>query len=121
MEVSLDSKIQNKKNKGKTKLSFKDIPVDFNKYFLSLTGFHPSSGCLWDNDLVKDRQPSISLFTNCKQSLRQGNVFTGVCLSTGDLCFGGEGLRRSPNQKSERYASYWNAFLSVLKILSWLT
>ena len=42
MESSLHFKLQHKKNKGKSRLSFKDIPAGFNKFFLFLAGFHPS-------------------------------------------------------------------------------
>ena len=69
----------------------------------------------------------MKFITGHKRSLVQGNVFTGVYLCTGggDLptrggLTGGGGdciqgaLGRPPrNQKSGRYASYWNAYLFI--------
>ena len=58
------------------------------------------------------------IFTTRKRSLGQSNIFTSVCLFTGDLHPGG--LGRPPLPKAEHYAirstsgwfaSYWNAFL----------
>ena len=37
-------------------------------------------------NLVATHILSDSIVTACKQSLGQGNIFTGVCLSTGGLC-----------------------------------
>ena len=82
---------------------------------------------------------SFTIITARKRSLGQGNIFTGVCLSTGGssswgvsvqdgLCPGGSISRMvfvqyvvsvqgdlcqgDPRMvKSGRYASYWNAFL----------
>ena len=52
----------------------------------------------------------FKFFTARRQSLGQGNIFTGVCLSTGGRGF----PDREPPPcmvKNGRYASYWNAFL----------
>ena len=70
-----------------------------------------------------DYAPTI--FTACKRSFGQGNMFTGVCLSTGGVP--GPGRVPGPGGVScprgvpggdpphgyccGRYASYWNAFL----------
>ena len=62
-----------------------------------------------------------SIITGRKRSLGQGNVFTPVCLlMTGgspyrDICLQEADLPPR-NQKSGRYALYWNAFLSVLML-----
>ena len=78
------------------------------------------------------------IITTRKQSLGQGNIFTGICLFTGG---GGRLLDRDPPSgqrhpprietppdrdipgqrspctvKSGPYASYWNAFLFTLKV-----
>ena len=42
--------------------------------------------------------------------LREGNVFTGVCLFTGEYPFPLYEIRST----SGRYASYWNAFLFMI-------
>ena len=61
----------------------------------------------------------FSKFRNYRP-LRKGNVFTGVCLSTGPRGGGGDcttpGRQTPPppltdSHYSGRYASYWNAFL----------
>ena len=59
------------------------------------------------------------IITARKRSLRQGNVFTGVCLSMGgevlpdrDLPWTDTPWTEPPRMvKSGQYASYWNAFL----------
>ena len=69
-----------------------------------------------------------AIFTARKRSLGQGNILTGVCLSTGGggslydvtYCPGGVSVRGGlPREtppppgtvKSRRYVSYWNTFL----------
>ena len=64
-----------------------------------------------------------SLITACKRSLEQGNMFTGVCLSTGGrplpggclllggACSGGVPGGPPDGYRCGRYASHWNAFL----------
>ena len=51
------------------------------------------------------------LVTSRKRSLGQGNVFTGVCLSTGHMTRGSASRGLPTGEESGRYASYWNAFL----------
>ena len=75
---------------------------------------------------------TLTLIAARKRSLGQGNMFTGVCLSTGGClvhggvgaCSGGSGPGRTwwrppDSYCCRRYASYWNAFLlnRILHIL----
>ena len=90
-------------------------------------------------DLVSFDPFNLSFITAHKRSLGQGNIFTGVCLSTGGVyvsrgfflqgksaskgfgqtpvCLVEFGRPPSPNQTSRRYASYQNTFLSVIQFV----
>ena len=86
-----------------------------------------SSGCyVTITVMVTVNKYNQNIITTCKWSLGQGNMFTGVCLSTGEApgprglpVPGGECLvetLRSPTPEGyccERYTSYWNAFLLI--------
>ena len=67
-----------------------------------------------------------NVFITCKRCLGQGNVFTHVCLFTGEggsasegsvyrggsVCRGGQ--IPTGTRKNMRYASYWNTFLLIM-------
>ena len=96
------------------------VPCDLHLWrFYMLRHFHVliASTYLWSFDptlhFQKKNYPSI--FTASKRSLGQGNVFTGVCLSTGESAsrgsasggsaLGGSALRRSASSGVRKTAS----------------